>query len=109
MGTQQLAKSIDNALETENAFCDLPPNSPDNRIYTQGNNQRGLVIADKGEDGLTPQIKRLQQLPQDEAHRISHFCNIRGDESEGDRPSTMLAHSLTATSLEQSLKHCGPQ
>lgn len=84
VGTQQLPKSIDNALETENAFLALgPPNVPNSTeesMYTESKNQRGLVVADKRNSGLTPQTRRTPQLPREEHQRISHFFNIRGDE-----------------------------
>ncbi|MCJ1439391.1 hypothetical protein MMC27_008785 [Xylographa pallens] len=83
-GTQQLPKSIDKALETENAFLALgPPNVPGSTkesMYTKSKNQRGLVVADKRKSGLTPQTRRTPQLPREELQRTSHFFNIRGDE-----------------------------
>ena len=84
VGTQQLPKSIDKALETENAFLALgPPNVPDSteeNMYTESKNQRGLVVVDKRSSGLTPQTRRTPQLPPEEYQRISQFFNIRGDE-----------------------------
>lgn len=84
VGTQQLPKSIDKALETENAFLALgPPNVPNSTeasMYTKRRTQRGLVVVDKRNSGLTPQTRRIPQLPREKNQRISHFFNIRGDE-----------------------------
>ena len=84
VGTQQLPKSIDKALETENAFLALgPPNVPNSTekdMYTESRNQRGLVVADKRSSGLTPQTRRTPQLPWEEYERTNRFFNIRGDE-----------------------------
>ena len=84
VGTQRLPKSIDKALETEGAFLALgPPNVPngtEESMYTESRSQRGLVVVDKSNSGLTPQTRRTPQLPREEYQRISHFINIRGDE-----------------------------
>ena len=84
VGTQQLPKSIDKALETENAFLALgPPNVPNSTeesMYTESRNQRGLIVADKRDSGLTPQTSRTPRLPREEHQGTSHFFNIRGDE-----------------------------
>ena len=84
VGTQQLPKSIDHALKTENAYLALGPrnvpNSTEERVYTRSKDQRGLVVADKRDSGLTLQTRRIPQLPREEDQRLSRFCNIRGDE-----------------------------
>ena len=69
VGTQQLPESIDKALETETAFLarEVPnaPNSTEENMYEGSQNQRGLVVADKQNSGLTRQTKRIPQLPWD--------------------------------------------
>ena len=84
VGTQQLPKSIDKALETENAFLALgPPNVPNSTeetMYSESKNQRGLVVADKRDSGLTPQTRRISLLPQEEYQWTSQLSSIRGDE-----------------------------
>ena len=49
-------------------------------MYIESKDQRGLVVTDKGDSGLTPQTRRTPQLPREDYQRTSHFFNIRGDE-----------------------------
>ena len=102
VGTQQLPKSIDRALETENAFLALGtpnvPNSTEESMYTKSKNQRGLVVAGKRQSGLAPQTRRTPQLPQEEFQRTSHFFNIRGDEKRRG-PTFNYARTFTYCQL----------
>ena len=80
VGTQQLKKSIHEALETQNAVLALETRNAENRVYTQSRNQRGLVVAERTDSGLTRQTRRVSRLPQQAPQELSKFCNIRGDE-----------------------------
>ena len=99
VGTQQLAMSIDDALETENASLALSRTVTGSRVsndevYHQGPIQHGLLIADKDESGLTPYISRTSRLDPGDSHLISAICNIRGDEKRRG-PSFNYARAFT--------------
>ena len=83
VGTQQLSDSIDKALETDNAVLVKlsrgPPNSID-RNDTRSKNQRGLVVAHKGESGLIPYTSYAARSQMENSDHISPICNPRGDE-----------------------------
>ena len=64
------------------------------KVYTESKNQRGLVVADKRDSGLTPQTRRIPQVPREEDERASQFLNIRGDEKRRG-PAFNYARTLT--------------